>query len=185
MLKLKRAYDPVSHTDGTRLLVERLWPRGLSKAKLHVDAWLKDVGPSTELRKWFSHDPERWARFRRRYFRELDSQPEAWRPIVSAARRGTVTLVYSSHDEQHNNAVALQDYLRAKMRRPAVSAHAVAADRVPASGQTGAARRINSTDRAANCAIPLGLRRTGAAPSWHDGRPSSRYIRRARLRRRV
>jgi uncharacterized protein YeaO (DUF488 family) len=133
MLKLKRAYDPVSHTDGTRLLVERLWPRGLSKAKLHVDAWLKHVGPSTELRKWFSHDPERWARFRRRYFRELDSQPEAWRPIVSAARRGTVTLVYSSHDEQHNNAVALQDYLRAKMRRPAASGRAVAADRGRAS----------------------------------------------------
>lgn len=118
MLKLKRAYDAASGTDGTRLLVERLWPRGLSKAKLHVDAWLKDVGPSTELRKWFSHDTEKWSRFRRRYFRELDSQPEAWRPILSAARHGTVTLVYSSHDEHHNNAVALRDYLRRKLRRP-------------------------------------------------------------------
>jgi uncharacterized protein YeaO (DUF488 family) len=133
MLKLKRAYDPVSKTDGTRLLVERLWPRGLSKAKLHVDEWLKDVGPSTELRKWFSHDPEKWSRFRTRYFRELDSQPNAWRPILSAARRGRVTLVYSSHDEQHNNAVALQDYLRAKLRRPAGSGHVIAANRTRAS----------------------------------------------------
>jgi uncharacterized protein YeaO (DUF488 family) len=125
MLKLKRAYDPVSHTDGTRLLVERLWPRGVSKVKLRVDAWLKDAGPSTELRKWFGHDPEKWSRFRTRYFRELDSRPEAWRQIVSAARRGTVTLVYSSHDERHNNAVALQDYVRAKMRTPPASPDAV------------------------------------------------------------
>ena len=112
MITLKRAYDPVSRTDGTRFLVERLWPRGVSKAKLRVDAWLKEVGPSTELRKWFSHDPEKWGEFRRRYFRELGSRPEAWQPIVAAARRGTVTLVYSSHDTQHNNAVALQEYLR-------------------------------------------------------------------------
>jgi uncharacterized protein YeaO (DUF488 family) len=129
MLKLKRAYDPASKTDGTRVLVERLWPRGLSKAKLRVDAWLKDVGPSTELRKWFSHDPEKWSRFRARYFRELDSQPNAWRPILSAARRGRVTLVYSSHDEQHNNAVALQDYLRAKLRGPTRSIRVIAANR--------------------------------------------------------
>jgi uncharacterized protein YeaO (DUF488 family) len=129
MLKLKRAYDPASKTDGTRVLVERLWPRGLSKAKLRVDSWLKDVGPSTELRKWFSHDPEKWSRFRARYFRELDSQPNAWRPILSAARRGRVTLVYSSHDEQHNNAVALQDYLRAKLRGPARSGRVIAANR--------------------------------------------------------
>jgi uncharacterized protein YeaO (DUF488 family) len=133
MLKLKRAYDPVCHTDGTRLLVERLWPRGLSKAKLCVDAWLKDAGPSTELRKWFGHDPEKWSRFRTRYFRELDSRPEAWRQIVSAARRGTVTLVYSAHDEHHNNAVALQDYVRAKMRARSASPGAVVASRARAS----------------------------------------------------
>ena len=89
MIKLKRAYDAVSRTDGTRFLVERLWPRGVSKAKLRLDAWLKEVGPSTALRKWFSHDPEKWREFRRRYFRELDSRPEAWQPITSAARRGT------------------------------------------------------------------------------------------------
>ena len=124
MITLKRAYDSVSRTDGTRFLVERLWPRGVSKAKLRVDAWLKEVGPSTELRKWFSHDPDKWSEFRRRYFRELNSRPEAWQPIVSAARRGTVTLVYSSHDTQHNNATALQQYLRKKMRRPARSLRA-------------------------------------------------------------
>jgi len=87
MITLKRAYDPVSRTDGTRFLVERLWPRGVSKAKLKVDAWLKEAGPSTELRKWFGHDPEKWDQCRRRYFRELGSRPEAWQPIVAAARR--------------------------------------------------------------------------------------------------
>ena len=129
MITLKRAYDSVSRTDGTRFLVERLWPRGVSKAKLRVDAWLKEVGPSTELRKWFGHDPEKWGEFRRRYVRELGSRPEAWQPIVAAARRGTVTLVYSSHDTQHNNAVALQEYLRKKARRRARSTRAGALGR--------------------------------------------------------
>ena len=126
MITLKRAYDPFSRADGTRFLVERLWPRGLSKAKLHLDAWLKDVSPSTELRKWFGHDPDKWEEFRKRYQRELDSHPDAWQPIVSAARRSRVTLVYSSHDTEHNNAVALQEYLEAKMRR---SPRAAAVDR--------------------------------------------------------
>ena len=121
MITLKRAYDPVSRNDGTRFLVERLWPRGVSKAKLRVDAWLKEVGPTAELRKWFSHDPNKWDEFCRRSIRELRSHPEAWRPIVSAARRGRVTLVYSSHDTLHNNAVALQEYLRGKAGRPARS----------------------------------------------------------------
>jgi uncharacterized protein YeaO (DUF488 family) len=127
MITLKRAYDSVSRTDGRRFLVERLWPRGISKAKLRVDAWPKEVGPSTELRRWFSHDPGKWREFRRRYFRELDSRPGAWQPIASAARRGRVTLVYSSHDTEHNNAVALQQYLEAK-RWPAKSNRAVAMD---------------------------------------------------------
>jgi len=129
MITVKRVYDSVSRTDGIRFLVERLWPRGVSKAKLRVDAWLKEAGPSTELRKWFSHDPQKWSEFRRRYFRELDSRREAWRPILSAARRGTVTLVYSSHDTQHNNAVALQEYVQAKTGRPPTPKRAVAADR--------------------------------------------------------
>jgi uncharacterized protein YeaO (DUF488 family) len=126
MITLKRAYDPISRSDGTRFLVERLWPRGLSKTKLHLDAWLKDVGPSTELRKWFGHDPDKWDEFRKRYRRELDSRPDAWQPIMSAARRSPVTLVYSSHDTEHNNAVALREYLEAKMHR---SPRAAGADR--------------------------------------------------------
>jgi uncharacterized protein YeaO (DUF488 family) len=117
MLKLKRAYDPVAKSDGRRFLVERLWPRGLAKGKLHVEAWLKDAGPSTELRQWFGHDPAKWRRFRTRYFRELDARPESWRSLLTASRRGTVTLVYSSHDTEHNNAVALRQYLDAKRRR--------------------------------------------------------------------
>jgi uncharacterized protein YeaO (DUF488 family) len=129
MIKLKRAYDPVSNTDGTRFLVERLWPRGLSKAKVHVDAWAKEVGPSTQLRKWFSHDPEKWSQFRKRYFRELDTRPGAWQPILSKARRGMVTLVYSSHDAAHNNALALQEYLRARARRRGQSGRTVVASR--------------------------------------------------------
>ncbi len=124
MITFKRAYDPVSRADGRRFLVERLWPRGVSKAELHVEAWLRDVGPSTGLRQWFGHDPEKWDEFRRRYRAELDSHPEAWRPIVSAARRGRVTLIYSSHDTEHNNAVALRDYLEKKMRQPTRAAGA-------------------------------------------------------------
>jgi len=112
MIAVKRAYDAASRTDGVRILVERLWPRGVSKAKLPLDAWLKDVAPSTALRKWFSHDPNKWHEFRRRYFRELRLQPQAWRRIVSTSRRGRVTLVYSSRDRLHNNAVALQQYLQ-------------------------------------------------------------------------
>lgn len=114
MVKLKRVYDPVSRKDGPRFLVERLWPRGLAKERVRATAWLKEVGPSTELRRWFNHDPLKWSRFRTRYFRELDSRPESWRPIAAAARRGVVTLLYSSHDEQYNNALALQEYLRAR-----------------------------------------------------------------------
>lgn len=130
MIKVKRAYEPVSRADGVRFLVERLWPRGLSKETLHVDEWLKDAGPSTELRKWFNHEPAKWDVFRRKYARELETRPEVWQPIVSAARRGPVTLIYSSRDEQHNNAVALQEYLQAKMR-PRSPAHAAAKPRAP------------------------------------------------------
>ena len=117
MITLKRAYDPLSRADGTRVLVERLWPRGVSKAKLHLDAWLKDVAPSTELRKWFSHDPAKWPEFQRRYVRELDANPQAWQPLADAAAHGEVTLLYSSRDRVHNNAVVLHDYLLAHLRR--------------------------------------------------------------------
>src|SRR5437773_4788948 len=100
MIKLKRAYDSASNDDGIRFLVERLWPRGVKKTALRFDAWLKDVAPSTGLRQWFSHDPAKRTEFQRRYRRELDATPEALEPILKAARRGRVTLVYSSHDEE-------------------------------------------------------------------------------------
>lgn len=94
MITLKRAYVPASKADGTRVLVERLWPRGVSQTELRVAHRFKDAGPASPLRKWFSHDLGKWALFRRRYFRELDSRPEAWRAILAAARRGRITLVY-------------------------------------------------------------------------------------------
>ena len=87
--------------------------RGVKKSSLKINDWLKDVAPSTELRQWFSHDPARWDEFRRHYFSELLDNPDAWRPIIEAAHRGTVTFIYSSHDEEHNNAVALKEFLKA------------------------------------------------------------------------
>ena len=111
MIRIKRAYEPTARGDGRRLLVERLWPRGMRKEALLLDAWVKDVAPSTELRKWFSHRVERWTEFQRRYRRELDAHRDAWAPILEASRRGPVTLVYSAHDPEHNAAVVLRDYL--------------------------------------------------------------------------
>jgi uncharacterized protein YeaO (DUF488 family) len=113
MINIKRVYDPVSSSDGTRFLVERLWPRGVKKTSLEIDSWLKDVAPSTMLRQWFSHDPVKWNEFRRRYFAELKINPDAWRPIINVALHGSVTLIYSSHDTEHNNAVALEEFLNA------------------------------------------------------------------------
>lgn len=128
MYRLKRAYEAANRTDGTRLLVERLWPRGVKKTELPLAGWPKDVAPSTGLRQWFGHDPARWAEFRRRYYRELDAKPEAWEPIVEAARKGDVTLVYSSHDTERNAAAALRDYLEQHAgRRRAGSRHRTAA----------------------------------------------------------
>ncbi|MCL5743829.1 MAG: DUF488 domain-containing protein [Acidobacteria bacterium] len=111
MVALKRVYDKAAPEDGVRFLVERLWPRGIKKTDLRLEAWLKDVAPSTELRRWFAHDPKKWTEFQKRYFAELDRHLEACEPIRSAARHGRVTLVYSSHDEEHNNAAALKEYL--------------------------------------------------------------------------
>ncbi len=116
MISLKRAYEPASSQDGARFLVERLWPRGIKKEKLRIEGWLKDVAPSTELRKWFHHDPARWNEFGERYFAELDAHSEALQPLLEAAKKGKVTLVYSSHDQEHNNAVALKGYLHRKLK---------------------------------------------------------------------
>jgi uncharacterized protein YeaO (DUF488 family) len=115
MILLKRAYEKANEADGRRFLVERLWPRGVKKSSLPLEAWLKGVAPSTELRKWFSHDPARWSEFRKRYFAELEKTPEAWQPLVEAARKGTITLIYSSHDTEDNNAVALKDFVTARL----------------------------------------------------------------------
>lgn len=116
MIQLMRAYDLPRSSNGVRYLVERLWPRGIKKSELRLDGWLRDVAPSTELRKWFSHDPAKWTEFQRRYFIELNSNTEAWEPILTAARHGKVMLVYSSHDGVHNNAVALKEYIEQKLR---------------------------------------------------------------------
>jgi uncharacterized protein YeaO (DUF488 family) len=115
MIKLKRAYEPASRDDGARFLVERLWPRGVKKDALRLDAWLKDVAPSTELRRWFGHVPSKWSEFQRLYRAELGRNAEALRPILKAARRGRLTLVYSSHDQEHNNAVVLKAYVESRL----------------------------------------------------------------------
>jgi uncharacterized protein YeaO (DUF488 family) len=117
MIKLKRVYESMGDNDGKKFLVERLWPRGVKKTALADAVWLKDVAPSTELRKWFGHDPKKWAEFQRRYRAELKQHEEALEPILQAARHGTVTLLYSSHDPEHNNAVVLREYLEAKLER--------------------------------------------------------------------
>ena len=119
MIKLKRVYEAASRDDGVRILVERLWPRGIKKDALNLDTWLKNVAPSDGLRQWFGHDPKKWNGFRDRYFAELEANPQTWESVAKTARRGRVTLIYSSRDMEHNNAVALKDYLEDKMRRGA------------------------------------------------------------------
>jgi uncharacterized protein YeaO (DUF488 family) len=111
MIRIKRTYEPPSRGDGRRILVERLWPRGMTKEALALDGWMKEVAPSTTLRKWFDHQVPRWDEFRRRYRKELDDNPGAWEPILEASKRGAVTLLYSAHDTAHNGAVVLQQYL--------------------------------------------------------------------------
>jgi len=108
---IKRAYEPPDPADGFRVLVDRLWPRGLTKEKLRIDAWGKDVAPSTELRKWIHSNISRWSEFRRRYFKELDSQPEAVADLRNRARAGKVTLVFAARDPENNHAAILKDYL--------------------------------------------------------------------------
>ncbi|MCA0211475.1 MAG: DUF488 domain-containing protein [Proteobacteria bacterium] len=110
-LKLKRAYEPAAPSDGIRILVDRLWPRGVSKAEAHLDEWLKEVAPSTELRKWFGHDPARWTEFQHRYRIELAQHSDCLDHIRNLARTQTVTLVFSARDEVHNDAVVLHDVL--------------------------------------------------------------------------
>ncbi len=113
-VKLKRAYEAPDRDDGVRILVDRLWPRGVAKSDAQIDLWLKEIAPSTALRKWFGHDPAKWSEFRRRYFEELQANPASVATLADHVRRGPVTLVYSAKDEQHNQAVALQEYLASR-----------------------------------------------------------------------
>ena len=117
MLKTKRAYEPAEASDGARFLVDRLWPRGIKKEKLKMEAWLKDVAPSPNLRKWFAHDPDKWQEFQGRYRAELESNPDAWKPIMDAAEQGNVTLLYSARATEHNSAVLLKGFLEEQMQK--------------------------------------------------------------------
>lgn len=116
-VKLKRAYEPPARGDGTRILIDRLWPRGVSKANAAIDEWIKELAPSTSLRKWFGHDPSRWKEFRSRYAAEVQEHPEQLRRLRNLARKKPITLVYSAHDEIHNDAVALRDFLLGRMAK--------------------------------------------------------------------
>ncbi|MGH8258357.1 MAG: DUF488 domain-containing protein [Steroidobacteraceae bacterium] len=110
-VSIKRAYEPPSSRDGTRVLVDRLWPRGLKKADAALSQWMKEIAPSAELRKWFGHDPERWGEFRRRYGAELSGKRDLLGELRGLAKKGPLTLVYSAHDEAHNQAVVLRERL--------------------------------------------------------------------------
>jgi len=111
MLTIKRAYEEPSPKDGFRVLVDRLWPRGVSKQRAALDLWLKDIAPSTELRKTFHHDPTKWAEFKKRYTRELSEHAEPVKMLQQKGKRGTVTLVYGARDKEHNHAIVLKEYL--------------------------------------------------------------------------
>ena len=119
MLKTKRVYEEAETSDGTRFLVDRLWPRGIKKDELKLKAWLKHVAPSPALRKWFAHDPAKWQEFQQRYRRELESNAEAWQPLLEAAKGGNVTLLYSARDTEHNSAILLKAFLEERLWKPA------------------------------------------------------------------
>jgi len=124
-LRVKRAYEEPTASDGVRVLVERLWPRGVSKEDAAIELWPKDVAPSTELRQWFAHDPAKWAEFRRRYQAELAAHPEVVAELRKLARRKTVTLIYAAKDEEHNSALVLKELLeRSSKQKKAQAARA-------------------------------------------------------------
>ena len=117
MLKTKRVYESAAASDGARFLVDRLWPRGIKKEELRLKAWLKDVAPSPELRKWFAHEPARWHEFQKRYRAELKANPDAWKPLLEAAKQGDVTLLYSARDTEHNSALLLKEFLEERLEK--------------------------------------------------------------------
>ena len=123
MIQTKRVYEPAAKADGQRFLVERLWPRGIRKDDLKMTGWAKEAAPSGELRRWFNHDPAKWKEFQRRYRAQLTRQPEVWRPLLEAAQAGDLTLLFSAHDLEHNNALVLKKFLdeRQKLKRSAAA----------------------------------------------------------------
>jgi uncharacterized protein YeaO (DUF488 family) len=114
-IKIKRVYAPSSTEDGARYLVDRLWPRGMRREDLGLSGWTKDAAPSNELRQWYAHDPARWEEFKRRYYAELEEHPQSWQPLAQAAQAGTITLLYSTREEEYNNAVALKEFLDSRL----------------------------------------------------------------------
>jgi uncharacterized protein YeaO (DUF488 family) len=116
MIRIKRVYTPATKEDGQRFLVDRLWPRGIKKENLVIQAWFKDVAPSNELRHWYGHDPDKWCEFNERYFKELDDCPETWQPLLEAARKGDITLLFSTTELERNNAVSLRAYLEKQLK---------------------------------------------------------------------
>ncbi|MCX6668248.1 MAG: DUF488 family protein, partial [Methanothrix sp.] len=127
MIRLKRAYDPPEAGEGSRFLVDHLWPRGVKKEALQLDAWLKDAAPSSELRRWFGHDPAKWQEFQMCYAQELDDTPESWKPLLQAARQGDITLIYSARDEEG-------EIYQERRIRPSVAASSIF---LPFIGQSG------------------------------------------------
>ena len=117
MLKIKRVYEDAESSDGVRFLVDRLWPRGIKKEGLKMKAWLKDVAPSQSLRRWYGHDVDKWEEFQQRYWAELEKNRDAWSPILDAARKGDVTLLYSARDMEHNSAWVLQSFLEEQLSK--------------------------------------------------------------------
>lgn len=111
MIKVKRVYDPPAKDDGMRILIDRLWPRGLRKDEAAIAEWMKEIAPSDELRKWFGHDPEKWQEFRKKYKEELRAKPELIKRLKAESKKGTLTLLFSARDIEHNNAVALKEVL--------------------------------------------------------------------------
>lgn len=119
MIRIKRIYDEPSRSDGKRILIDRLWPRGIKKEEARLDEWLKEVAPSNELRKWFNHDPDKWVEFKKRFITELQGRQDLVDGIISSARKGAVTLLFGSKEERFNNAVALKEYIESKMNASA------------------------------------------------------------------
>jgi uncharacterized protein YeaO (DUF488 family) len=147
MIQIKRTYDGVSRDDGRRILVERLWPRGMTKAAVAAEAWMKDVAPSTALRTWFGHREERWEEFRKRYEQELDAHPAAWQPLLEAGKHGTLTLLYSAHDPLHNGALVLRDYLLRRQNRRSKSSRRSSSPDLSTAASAGSRRRPSKPAR--------------------------------------